>query len=42
MQRARGEGPPYLKLGDSVRATVRYRVVDIIAWEEAHQVRPGE
>lgn len=31
-----GEGPPYIKVGGSVR----YRRSDVDAWLEAHTVRP--
>jgi len=35
--RARNDGPPFLKLGKSVR----YRMADVVAHEEAHLSRGG-
>lgn len=34
---SRGEGPPYIKVGRSVR----YRKSDIEAWLESRTIRPG-
>ena len=36
--RGNGQGPPFLRYGKRVR----YRRRDLIAWIEAHTVRPGE
>lgn len=35
VRRMRGEGPPWVKLGDDARAPVRYRLEDIIAYESS-------
>lgn len=32
--RVHGKGPVYLKLGDGLRAHVRYRRADVVAWLE--------
>lgn len=37
VKRMRGEGPPWIKLGDGSTAPVRYRMVDVLAYEQAHQ-----
>jgi predicted DNA-binding transcriptional regulator AlpA len=37
--RVSGEGPPYIRLGDSPRARVAYRLADLDAWLEARTWR---
>ena len=33
--RIEGSGPPFMKPGASLRARVRYRLSDVVAWENA-------
>jgi hypothetical protein len=33
--RSTGVGPPYVKLGQSSRGHVRYRIEDVVAWQQA-------
>jgi hypothetical protein len=37
-RRARGQGPPFVRLG---RRTVRYRLADLLAWEQAQEHGPA-
>jgi hypothetical protein len=39
--RKHGRGPAYLKEGRADSAGVRYRLIDVEAWEESLIVRPG-
>lgn len=36
--RRRGEGPPYVRIGDGKRPAIRYNVDDVNAWLRAHTV----
>lgn len=36
--RVEGHGPKFLKPGHGLRAHVRYRLSDVIAWEEASAI----
>jgi hypothetical protein len=37
-----GKGPPYLRSEPAgTKATIRYRLADVEAWEESRIVRPG-
>ena len=38
LRRAKGDGPPYLKLGDSRTSIVRYRRGDVRRWLQSRQV----
>jgi len=40
--RVDGEGPAYLKLGDTKKATVRYLLSDLDAFAEMRRVIPSE
>ena len=37
-----GGGPPFIKLGTSKGAAVRYRLADLIAWNDAHRHVGGD
>lgn len=37
-ERARGEGPPFFRLGDGKRSRVRYRLADVQAWIAARTI----
>lgn len=40
--RADGRGPAYIRgESDGDKATIRYRLADVEAWEESRIVRPG-
>lgn len=34
IKRCQGKGPPFIKLGDTPQAPVRYRRADVMAWLE--------
>lgn len=36
--RRRGEGPPYVRIGDGKRPAIRYNVADVNAWLAARTV----
>lgn len=40
-ERARGEGPPYIKLGKGRQGRCYYRLEDVLAWLERHTITPG-
>lgn len=39
--RLKNSGPPYIRLGDSGKARVLYRLADVDAWANAHIVSNG-
>lgn len=36
--RMKNKGPSYIKLGEGKKATVRYRLEDVEAWEKQHDI----
>lgn len=36
--RRRGEGPPFIRLGDGKRPAIRYNLDDVEAWLRSHTV----
>lgn len=38
--RLSGTGPAYIKLGDTRNAKVRYKLEDVVAWEQANRITP--
>lgn len=37
--RMKEKGPTYIKLGEGKKASVRYRLEDVEAWEKQHDMR---
>lgn len=37
--RVKNKGPQYFKLGEGKKASVRYRLADVEAWEKKHELK---